>query len=61
VLWVVTGASSGIGLELSRLLCSRGFRVVGVARSVERLGRVRGELGSCFEYVAADLSTVGGV
>lgn len=61
MLWVITGASSGIGLELSRLLCSRGFRVVGVARSVERLGRVRGELGSCFEYVAADLSTVGGI
>jgi short-subunit dehydrogenase len=61
VLWVVTGASSGIGLELSRLLCLKGFRVVGVARSRERLEGVRSELGNCFNYIAADLSTIDGV
>jgi short-subunit dehydrogenase len=61
MLWVVTGASSGIGLELSRLLCLKGFRVVGVARSRERLEGVRSELGNCFDYIVADLSTIDGV
>jgi short-subunit dehydrogenase len=61
VLWVVTGASSGIGLELSRLLCLKGFRVVGVARSRERLEGIRSELGNCFNYIVADLSTIDGV
>jgi len=58
VLWVVTGASSGIGLELSKLLCLKGFRVVGVARSRERLEGVRGKLGNYFDYIAADLLTI---
>ena len=58
---VVTGASPGIGFELSRLLCLKGFRVVGVARSRERLEGVKSELGNCFDYIAADLSTIDGV
>ncbi len=53
---VVTGASSGIGLEVSRMLCMRGYRVLGVARSRGRLEEARRELGECFEYLAVDLA-----
>jgi len=59
---IVTGASSGIGMELSRLLCrEKGNRVIGVARNEERLKALREELGECFTFVVADLSTVDGI
>jgi short-subunit dehydrogenase len=58
---LVTGASSGIGLELSRLLVRDGARVVMVARDEERLARaarwVQGETqGAAVNVVALDLS-----
>jgi NADP-dependent 3-hydroxy acid dehydrogenase YdfG len=34
---LVTGASSGVGLALSELLCATGYRVVAVARHIESL------------------------
>lgn len=59
---VITGASSGIGLELSRLLCREyGARVVGVGRNESRLNDVSKELGECFNYVVSDLSSLQGV
>lgn len=42
---IVTGASSGIGLATARLLYSRGYEVVLVARSEDALQRVADELG----------------
>jgi len=38
--FIVTGASSGIGAELSRVLALRGARVVCAARSIDELERV---------------------
>lgn len=42
---IVTGASSGIGLAVARMLVAAGVRVALVARGVERLERVAAELG----------------
>ncbi|MFO0695966.1 MAG: SDR family oxidoreductase [Polyangiales bacterium] len=55
---VVTGASSGIGLAVSRAFLERGDRVVGNARSEERLARAAETLGagSRFVPVAGDIA-----
>lgn len=34
---IVTGASSGIGFEISRTLCGMGYRVFGIGRNFDRL------------------------
>ena len=46
---IVTGASSGIGLEYARELCSRGYDVVMVSNEEERLTRCAGELSQTYE------------
>lgn len=41
---VITGASSGIGLELARLFAAGGYDLIVTARRVERLEQLAGEL-----------------
>ena len=57
---VVTGASSGIGVELARLLAARGRGVTLVARREDRLRTLADELSAATgvrtEVIAADLS-----
>ena len=56
---LVTGASAGIGLELSRVFAERGYRVVLVARRAERLEQLAHELrsqGALAETLVADLA-----
>lgn len=55
---VVTGASSGIGRELAKLLCKKGFRVLGVGRDVKALEGLKSEVDG-FEFIACDLSDLG--
>jgi len=62
---LITGASSGIGLEIARILAAEGHRVVLVARRAEQLDALATELESGGEArvqtVAADLASEGGV
>lgn len=59
---VVTGASSGIGLEVARTLAEQGWRVIGTGRDVARMDRAEqviadaARAGGSIEFLAADLS-----
>lgn len=59
---LVTGASSGIGLEVARELARRRYPLVLVARRVDRLEALRVELANRVDVVviAADLATAAG-
>jgi 3-oxoacyl-[acyl-carrier protein] reductase len=54
---VVTGASRGVGLEISRRLAAEGARVLMVARGEERLRAAADELGA--DWIAADITDAG--
>ncbi|QBS40564.1 SDR family oxidoreductase [Nocardia sp. CS682] len=53
---LVTGASAGFGLALTRALVERGWRVIGTARRTDRLARVSEELGAAFIAVPGDVT-----
>ncbi|MCC6283887.1 MAG: SDR family oxidoreductase [Phycisphaerales bacterium] len=53
---IVTGASSGIGLETSRLLVGEGWRVLMVARRAEPLGAAARSIGAAALAFAGDVS-----
>ncbi len=57
---IVTGASEGIGEATARLLAQEGAQVALVARSVEKLRALAGELSDSFPY-AADMRDMDGV
>ena len=57
---VITGASSGIGLELARIFARNGYSLVLVARNQKRLEEVAAELKSVpVQIIAKDLSRIG--
>ncbi|MFV1010833.1 SDR family NAD(P)-dependent oxidoreductase [Wolbachia endosymbiont of Nasonia vitripennis] len=53
---LITGASSGIGESLARLLIKDGWFVVGIARRTEKLEKLKEELGSNFLPITCDVS-----
>ncbi len=56
---LVTGATSGIGVEIARRLVSDGFRVVISGRSEERGSRVVADLGDQVRFVRSELREEG--
>lgn len=59
---VVTGASSGIGLETAKALAAQGWRVIGVGRDAGRCAAAEAELratGGEAEMLRGDLSLLG--
>ncbi len=53
---LITGASSGIGKEIAKLLASRGYELVLAARRLDRLNELASELPVNCEVVSADVS-----
>lgn len=53
---VITGASSGIGMEFARRLSKKGYPLVLIARRRERLVKLSEELNTRCEIITADLS-----
>ncbi|MBK9461133.1 MAG: SDR family NAD(P)-dependent oxidoreductase [Sphingobacteriales bacterium] len=57
---LITGASSGIGLEMAKQLAAKNFHLILVARSEDKLVEIQKELKSQFkvevEYLLYDLS-----
>ena len=53
---VVTGASRGIGFQISAALAERGHRVIAVARSEEELNKLAGQHPDLIRAFPADLS-----
>ncbi|HET6567586.1 MAG TPA: SDR family oxidoreductase, partial [Rhodothermales bacterium] len=52
---VVTGASSGIGLEFAKELVDKGAVVFGLARSIDKMEQIRRDLGERFHPVECDV------
>lgn len=53
---LITGASSGIGRDMARVLASRGYELVLVARNEESLKQLKDQLNAKVKIVAMDLS-----
>jgi len=54
----ITGGSSGIGLEIARLLVSRGAHVVLIARNFEKLNRACNEIKNAKQYAAQVITSM---
>ena len=55
---VITGASSGIGMEFARAFSKMGCRLILTARRKERLEKLREELGTPCKIIVAVLLTM---
>ena len=54
---LITGASSGLGADMARILSSRGYDLILVARSKEKLEKLKKELTTNIQIIPMDLSS----
>ena len=54
---LITGASSGIGRDIARELAEKGYDLIIVARSTEKLGELKKDLNTNIEIISMDLSS----
>ena len=55
---LITGASSGIGRDMARYLSSKGYDLILVARSKDKLEKLKNELNTNVEVISMDLGSV---
>lgn len=55
---LITGASSGLGCEMARILSKKGYDIIAVARREDRLIKLKNELKTNVEIVVLDVSDV---
>ena len=55
---LITGASSGLGREMARILSGMGYDIIAVARREERLIKLKNELKTNVEIIVADVSDI---
>ena len=53
---LITGASSGIGLDIARYLATKGYELILVARSKEKLEYIQSKMPTKTTIVVMDLS-----
>lgn len=55
---LITGASSGFGLEATKIFIEQGYTVVGLARRHEKLMEIKAQLGENFYPLTADMANL---
>ena len=55
---LVTGASSGIGRDMARVLSNLGYEIIAVARDGEKLNELKNELKTKVEIIELDLGKI---
>ncbi|WP_026791095.1 SDR family oxidoreductase [Pleomorphomonas oryzae] len=59
--WFITGASSGLGLEMTRQLLARGDKVVGTARRLDALDSLKQQHADKLTVMALELTDIPGI
>ena len=55
---LVTGASSGLGRDMARILSKMGYDIIAVARRKDRLEELSAELDTKVEIIVADITDI---